>query len=238
MTGSRVGIVRKWFGVEGINANQPLAVNCQSPLVASGRIVLITGPSGAGKSSLLCHIGSRYDQRLWIDLAGVRLPDRAVVDCFPRDVPLEHVLAALGRVGLGEVWTYLRTPRQLSEGQRWRLRLALALHRAQTSLPTQREPSGSAAGLSPNPQPTVVLACDEFGALLDRVTASVVARVLRRSITDAPNVCALLATSHEDLERPLQPDVLVRCDFGAADVTVLAPTSARHRHFSGGEFRI
>src|SRR5947207_3941790 len=110
MSRSRVRTVRKWFGVEGVNTNQTPVVSCHLPAIAPGKVVLITGPSGAGKSSLLRHIRSKYDHRLWIDFAGIRLPGRAVVDCFPRSLQVEHVLAALGRVGLGEVWTYLRSP--------------------------------------------------------------------------------------------------------------------------------
>ena len=107
-------------------------------------------------------------------------------------------LEALSRVGLGEVWTYLRTPAQLSEGQRWRLRLALALARA-------RPAPGKALR---------VLAADEFAAPLDRVTALVVARALRKAVTAKPNLCAIIATSHQDLAAALKPDLTVHCDFG------------------------
>jgi ABC-type ATPase with predicted acetyltransferase domain len=175
---------------------------CPLPGIEGGRVVLITGASGAGKSSLMRHIRSRYDRRLWIDLGRVKLPRRAVVDCFPARLPVEEVLAALGRVGLGEVWTYLRRPEQLSDGQRWRLRLALGLERAK---------GRGGRGV-------VVLACDEFGALLDRVTAAVVARVVRRVVAASPGVCAVLATSHDDLGEALGADVIVRCDFGKVEV--------------------
>src|SRR5437588_32134 len=57
-----------------------------------------------------------------------------------------------------------------------------------------------------------VIAADEFCALLDRVTACVVARNFRRLI-DMTNIAAVLATSHDDLTRALQPDTIIRCDF-------------------------
>jgi hypothetical protein len=111
-------------------------------------------------------------------------------------------LETLSRVGLGEVWTYLRTPAQLSEGQRWRLRLALGLARAR---PAQG-------------RDLCVLAIDEFAAPLDRVTARVVARALRKAVSARRDLCAIVATSHDDLVGALAPDVVVRCDFGAFDV--------------------
>jgi ABC-type ATPase with predicted acetyltransferase domain len=75
------------------------------------------------------------------------------------------------------------------------------------------------APTAPAPAPTVsgrltTLVCDEFAALLDRVTACIVARCLRRAI-DRSNgrACAIVATSHDDLVRALLPDIVVNCDF-------------------------
>jgi ABC-type ATPase with predicted acetyltransferase domain len=122
-------------------------------------------------------------------------------------------LEALSRVGLGEVWTYLRTPGELSEGQRWRLRAALGLARAGDQHVGQARPlKGSAKGR------LHVLAIDEFAAPLDRVTAMVVARALRRAMSARGDLCAVVATSHDDLVGALAPEVVVRCDFGAFDV--------------------
>jgi len=54
------------------------------------------------------------------------------------------------------------------------------------------------------------------------VTAAIVARTLRlvvnRSKEAGGNFGAILATSHNDLKRALDPDVLVDCDFGARTV--------------------
>ncbi|MGH7215211.1 MAG: AAA family ATPase, partial [Tepidisphaeraceae bacterium] len=106
-----------------------------------GRLVLLTGPSGSGKSTLLRAIrdaGSSHAPRRWIDLARLRLPDRPLVDCFGTRVSLERVLKELSRVGLAEAWSYLRTPGELSEGQRWRLRLAMGMWRAGRARETAR----------------------------------------------------------------------------------------------------
>jgi ABC-type ATPase with predicted acetyltransferase domain len=132
------------------------------------------------------------------------LPQAPLTDCFGEDLPLEDVLALLGRVGLGEAWSYLRTPDELSDGQRWRLRLAMGIHRARTQQ-TER----------------AILVADEFAALLDRVTACVVSHALRCTVDAcASHLCAVVATSHDDLVRALRPDVVLRCDFGTIEVVV------------------
>jgi len=168
------------------------------PIPRTGQLMLITGASGSGKSTLLRQIiaNEQSTGRRTIDLARLVLPDVPVVDCLP-DLPLEAALALLGRMGLGEAWTYLRTPAELSDGQRWRLRLAVALHEF------EREPDRPA-----------VLVCDEFAALLDRVTAAIVSRSIRKVIAAHANLAAVVATSHDDVVQPLAPDRIVRCDFG------------------------
>ncbi len=162
-----------------------------------GQIILITGPSGAGKSSLLRQLRHKHHDRNWVDVSNTATAwrDGLVIDQFADNI--ETGLWALGRFGLGEVRTYLSPPDHLSDGQRWRLQLALALHNAATD---------------------GMLLIDEFAAVLDRVTACIVARALRRAIDDEPTRCAVIATSHDDLERALLPDVIIRCDFGHVEV--------------------
>jgi ABC-type ATPase with predicted acetyltransferase domain len=188
-----------------VRAPVPDPLSLASLVPAPGEIVLITGASGAGKSSLLRAIRAITAGAVrWIDLDRLQpAPHRAVVDVFGRRMSIPRVLELLSRVGLAEVWTYLRKPCELSEGQRWRLKLALALSRAKGS-----------RRCSPRP----VIVCDEFAALLDRVTAAIVARTLRRAIDQDRAQSALVATSHEDLVRALKPDVFVRCDFGRVQI--------------------
>ncbi len=82
----------------------------------------------------------------------------------------------------------MRTPAELSEGQRYRFRLASALAN-----------SGS---------PWIT--ADEFTATLDRTLAKVVAFNVRKLVTRT-GVGLLAATTHEDVADDLAPDVLVRC---------------------------
>ena len=189
--------VAEMFGVEADPGSYAGFVDSAAIEIRPGTVTLVTGASGSGKSTLLRELGRKFRTRAWVDVSRIRLDDVPVVDCFGSD-DLVAVLMTLGRVGLGEVWTYLRTPAELSEGQRWRLRMALALWR-------MREKPG-------------VLVADEFCAFLDRVTAKVVARCLRKTIDAHPEIAAVLASPHEDLEAALRPEAMVRCDFGAISV--------------------
>jgi ABC-type ATPase with predicted acetyltransferase domain len=174
-----------------------------------GNILLVTGPSGAGKSMLLRRLAAGAPRNVAvIDVNAIALAPVACVDQFgPR---LADALDLLNRVGLGEACTYLRRPVELSDGQRWRLRLAVAIHRATA----MRLAGGRNGG-----REAIVLVADEFCAVLDRVSAAVVARSLRRTIDRLHRaglpIAALLATSHEDLRRALRPDQAAHCDFAS-----------------------
>jgi len=172
---------------------------------------------------------------LWIDPRDFALPARPVIDCVldvmqtPRESklsprPIEAALELLSRVGLAEAWTYLQTPRTLSDGQRWRLLLAMSLARAtrsERSLAYSETPQSKSVA-------TAIIATDEFAALLDRVTAAVVSRTLRRTIDAAANLSAIVVTSHDDLIDALKPDVVVVCDFGSYHVTRRATLNRSH----------
>jgi ABC-type ATPase with predicted acetyltransferase domain len=208
----RCATVATWFGIDpsrDARAAAPrVAPQALEQLIPRpGRITLICGPSGSGKTSLLRQLRAALDcSGRWINLPMIRLSDRPLVDCFAR-TSIAGSLELLSRVGLGEAWSYFKRPSQLSDGQRWRLRLALAMRRAQC-----RRGEGE--------DRPIALVCDEFAALLDRVTAAVVARALRRFISSgaAEGLGAIVATSHEDLLPALSPDVIARCDFNSCAV--------------------
>jgi ABC-type ATPase with predicted acetyltransferase domain len=232
---SRAARVARWFGVEReaeaiTRASSSLPPPPNSPPLdpRGGQLILLTGPSGSGKSTLLRHLRRQNPRARWCDLSRTPLPRRGTVvdamtlamthgradDDRETDAVIVAALDALSRVGLGEVWTYLRPPAQLSEGQRWRLRLALALTR------THPNAHGTCSMRYPRrAKPLAILAADEFAAPLDRVTAAVVARALRKAVHARPDdLCAIVATAHHDLIPALAPDVIVRCDFGTCDI--------------------
>jgi len=185
-----------WFGVPEPTPEASLSIDVTP---APGELWLITGASGAGKSTLLRSIRARLGH-VALDLQACEPPEIPLADMCD-EATLELWLERLTRLGLGEVWSWLRTPSQLSEGQRWRLRLAWAMRDLRR-------------GVDPR-----MLVCDEFAAVLDRVSAVVVARSLRLELDHARGqVGAVVATSHDDLIEALDPDVIVECDFGRVEL--------------------
>jgi ABC-type ATPase with predicted acetyltransferase domain len=161
-----------------------------------GEVVFFTGPSGSGKSSLLraaAGILAAEPNTLVIWPEALTWQERPLVDVLP--LPIEQSLALLSACGLGEARLMLRTPAELSDGQRYRFRLALGL--------AQLAGRGGGAGW---------LAADEFSANLDRPLARVLAASVRK-LARAHRVGFLLATTHDDVLDDLRPDWLVRCDL-------------------------
>lgn len=154
-------------------------------------LALFIGPSGSGKSSLLRAAAGQLSAR---DVNATVLPELPLIDLLPGTVP--NRLALLASCGLSEGRLALRTPAELSDGQRARFRLAYALQ--------------------DHPRTPVII--DEFAALLDRTTAKVLAHNLRR-LVDRTGVAALVATTHEDIVGDLNPDVMVHCR-GDGDIAV------------------
>lgn len=179
------------FGLSDVEAPHVVAENVTLDIQPSD-VVLFTGPSGSGKSSLMREVGRQLGA---VDVTALSLPEVPLIEALTGTV--EERLNALSACGLSEARLLLRTPSELSDGQRYRFRIALALH----SLPRLAHPS---------PLAPIPILLDEFGAILDRTLAKVVAFNLRKLATHA-GVGVLCATTHEDLLEDLNPDVHVRC---------------------------
>jgi uncharacterized protein len=183
-----------------------------------GQVVFVTGPSGGGKSSLLRCLSDALANRpgvhvIHFDRLPDPPPDRSLVDCFD-GLPLRRVMAVLSLAGLNDAFVMLRRPDELSDGQRYRFRLARTLAMVESAAPPSF-PGG-----------LYIVLADEFGATLDRVTAHVIARNVRKWTRRAGNVSFIAATTHDDLLEPLEPDVLVHKGFGERmDVVTRSETS-------------
>jgi energy-coupling factor transporter ATP-binding protein EcfA2 len=196
----------------GLAADDPPLVVADNIVldVRPGDVVLFVGPSGSGKSSLLRAVGNGLGA---VDAMTLALPDVPLIDALPGQ--LKSRLDLLAACGLSEARLLLRTPSELSDGQRYRFRLALALADPSRKRERRNNPKDSVADASGSDG---FILADEFCAMLDRTLAKVLAFNLRRLCTRI-GTGALLATTHEDFIDDLQPDLLVRCHGeGSIDV--------------------
>jgi len=219
----RAMLVAQMFGVGLENGEREVIVPRVSVPLPAGDVVFVTGVSGGGKTSLLHLIGRRLRQRdrprvLWLEARDGAV-DRPVIDAFDGDVTVDQALRWLSLAGLSEAPLLLRRGTELSEGQQHRLALARAMQRAEQAL---TEAPGQAASFE---APSLVLLADEFGIRLDRHSARVIARRLRQWARGS-GICAVVASSHDDVLEALEPAVLIEKGPGEELTVVHRPTMA------------
>jgi ABC-type transport system involved in cytochrome c biogenesis ATPase subunit/GNAT superfamily N-acetyltransferase len=151
-------------------------------------IVYVTGDSGSGKSVLLRAIKKDLADEA-IDVADIQVDrEKPLIETVGSTV--EEGLELLSRVGLNDAFLFLRNFDQLSDGQKYRYRIAKLLEcRARFWI------------------------LDEFAATLDRDTAKIVAFNLQKCARQQGKA-VLAATTHLDLIEDLSPSVHVHKRFG------------------------
>lgn len=184
----RVVAVAEGFGL-GLDQWEKFVVydNVQLKLSPTD-IVYITGDSGSGKSvllrALLKDLGSEA-----VDMNAVSVDStRPLIEMVGKTV--EEGLELLSRVGLNDAFLFLRCYDQLSDGQRYRYRVAKLVE------------SGKQWWVM-----------DEFCATLDRDTAKIVASNVQK-LARALGKAVVVATTHTDLFQDLKPSVHVHKRFG------------------------
>lgn len=121
-----------------------------------------------------------------------------IIELWP--IPAEQAIKRLTEVGLSDPFTWCRTPSELSDGQRARLRLARML-------------CESSEGLI----------VDEFLATLDRITARSVAWSTQKALRRRGRG-AIFVTSQDDLTDDIGPDVLINVGWNAEPTISFAET--------------
>jgi len=153
--------------------------------VEQGDVVYITGQSGSGKSLLLRDLTEQMaaEGKNVINLNEIVFEERPVIDLVGKTTT--DAANLLAQAGISDAYLYLRKPSQLSDGQLYRLKLAKLIE------------SGAD-----------VWVADEFGAILDRITAKVVAFNLQKMARRLGKTF-MIATTHTDLTEDLNPSLTI-----------------------------
>lgn len=189
----RVADVGLRFGVSACQGPVTILDRTVIPFRPGG-IILLTGPSGSGKSTALGEIARRFPGG--VSVGRMTFPsDLAIVDRVAPGASLGEALATLTACGLGEAGLWIRPFASLSDGEKFRARLARAV-----ALMSR----GGAVG---------PLLCDEFCSTLHRRSAKAISFNLSK-LAARRNLTIVLACPHEDVIDDLQPRVIVRFHGG------------------------
>lgn len=140
-------------------------------------IMLICGNSGGGKTTILKEVFKNITEITYDN-------DKCVISQFP-NLSEEEVCDLLSSMGLSSVPTWLRKPKQLSNGEKARLDIAKAIY----------DSNGD----------TIVL--DEFTSVVNRDVAKSMSFALQRYVRQN-NLRVVIASCHFDIVEWLQPDYI------------------------------
>lgn len=180
----RVLAIAEAFGL-GLDDKEFVVFDNAQLEINQGDVVYVTGQSGAGKSTVLRELQKQMiaDGMSVCDIDQVELKDCPLTDQI--GATQELGLGFLGMAGINDAFLYVRKPAELSDGQRYRFRLAKMIE------------SGAK-----------VWVADEFLAVLDRATAKVIAFALQRAARNA-GATLIVATTHMDMVADLAPTLYI-----------------------------
>ncbi len=201
LTGKVTGVM-KMFGLDLPRLKDNAKTHRCSFKTEPGDIIFFSGPSGSGKSVLLNEMKTRIPQNERISLEKIELSDsRAVIDCIKGGYLKS--LRTLSCAGLSDVFCVLKKPIHLSEGQKYRYRLAKAL----------------ASGKR-------YIFADEFCSSLDRITAAVISCKIRK-FAKQNRVTFILAAGSDHFLPDLAPDIIIKKELAGNTKVIYKKT--RHQ---------
>jgi len=153
-----------------------------------GDLIYVTGDSGGGKSLLLKAFKNYFGEEA-VELSDLEVSsEETLIEGVGKDV--KQAIEILSMVGLNDAFLFLRKFKELSDGQKYRYRLAKLLDCKEKS----------------------VWVVDEFCATLDRVMARIVAYLFQK-VARRLGKTVVVGTTHRDIIEDFQPDVLVEKGF-------------------------
>jgi len=180
--------VAEAFGIGVDQKRQHLLYDNIELKIIPNDIVYITGESGSGKSVLL----KRLEKLLTPNTTNIKDVQinrkKPLIDTVGNS--LQEGLELLSRVGLNDAFLFVRRYNQLSDGQKYRYRIAKLIE-------TKKQ----------------YCVMDEFCSTLDRETAKIVAFNLQK-LARQEGKAVLAATTHIDLFNDLKPSVRIHKRLG------------------------
>jgi hypothetical protein len=180
----RVLEIAEAFGL-GLDDKEFVVFDNQELEIQQGDVVYITGQSGSGKSTVLRELAAKMEEDGLdvVNIDDVELLDKPLIDQIGKNT--SEALNILSIAGLNDAYLFIRKPQELSDGQRYRFKLAKIIE--------------SGAG---------VWIADEFLAVLDRTTAKVIAFNLQK-VARKVGATLMVATTHTDMVWDLAPNLYV-----------------------------
>lgn len=147
---------------------------------------LIVGPSGSGKTTIARALFPHSDPTVWWAEMNAWGMERSIVDAFPADMRISDLGELLSSVGFSSPRSWLHSYAALSNGEQFRVDMAMAIAQAR--------------------ELTVV---DEFTSVVDRTVARTASWAIARAVRSRGQRFVAV-TCHEDVVDWLQPDWIYR----------------------------
>jgi ABC-type ATPase with predicted acetyltransferase domain len=180
--------VAEAFGIGVDNFQEHVIYDNVELKISPNDIVYITGDSGSGKSVLLKALEKDLQPET-INLNDIQIEaSKPLIDTAGKN--FHQGLTLLSRVGLNDAFLFVRRYSQLSDGQKYRYRLAKIIDSNKK-----------------------YWFADEFCSTLDRDTAKIVAFNIQK-IAREEGKAVFAATTHTDLFQDLQPSIHIHKRFG------------------------
>jgi ABC-type lipoprotein export system ATPase subunit len=150
-------------------------------------IGLIVGPSGAGKTTVAKDI---FNQELLSTETMQWGRSNAVIDDFPKELPIKDITELLSSVGFSSPPAWLRPYENLSNGEKFRVSMARVLAESKE-----------------------IAVVDEFTSVIDRTVAQIGSAAIAKTVR-ARNQKFVAVACHYDIEEWLRPDWIYQPHLG------------------------